>query len=83
MQPFLKKITEDMQLDWTKIEKKMKSSEIDLILKKDVEEAQRLHVVGVPTLFINGKKIKGSHSLTWFRKAIEKSAKDLQINPQK
>jgi protein-disulfide isomerase len=78
---FLKKLTEDVGLEWEKIVKKIHTPEISLILTKDIDEAQRLHVTGVPTLFINGKKIKGVKPISWFRKAINKRAEEMKERP--
>lgn len=78
---FLKKLTKDVGLEWEKIAKKMYTPEILLILTKDIDEAQRLHVTGVPTLFINGKKIKGVHPISWFRAAINKRADEVKERP--
>lgn len=78
---FLKKLTEDLGLEWKKVAKKMHAPETLLILTKDIDEAQRLHVTGVPTLFINGKKIKGVHPISWFRAAINKRANEMKERP--
>lgn len=44
----------NMNLDISKLKLDMKDIDIDLILKKDFDDAKNLKVEGTPTLFING-----------------------------
>ncbi|MCK5808500.1 thioredoxin domain-containing protein [bacterium] len=75
--PLLEKLTTEHGFDWKKVSEKMGASETALILTKDVDEAQRLHVTGVPTFFINGKKIKGVQPISWVREAITERSKEI------
>ena len=66
----IKEISESLGLDWEKFSKDMKSSEIIAIINGDKAEGDRARMENVPTIFINGRRLK-TISLQGFRAAIE------------
>jgi protein-disulfide isomerase len=54
-------ILQQLKLDTTTYQSKVQSREYDQEIDADIELGQRIGVTGVPTLFINGRKVEGAH----------------------
>ncbi len=73
---FFEKYAKEADLNWAKIKKEMESPKTEEILKKDLLEAQKLNIRGVPTFFVNGKKFTGSQPKQAFKILIDEKLKE-------
>ena len=67
----LRQIASDIGLDADAMAGAVKSGKHLPMLEKAKEDAVRLGVTGVPTFFIDGKKLVGAQPLDVFRKALQ------------
>jgi protein-disulfide isomerase len=67
-------IAKQLQLDETEFKEHRKNPEIAAQIRRDYEEGIRLGIRGVPTVFINGKKVR-DRSLNSMGAAIEAELK--------
>ena len=72
----IKEISEWMDLDWEKFSNDMEDPEIIAMITRDKSEAERAMVRAVPTVFINGRRLK-KFSLQGFEAVIENELKKL------
>ena len=72
----IKEIVEVLSLDWHKFSKDMEDLEIKGMVTKDKSEGTRIEVREVPTIFINGRRLKNI-SLQGFETVIQKELKKL------
>lgn len=70
----IKNYAKDVGLDMTAFEKDIKDSELKKMITEDMNQGQKLGVRGVPSVYINGKPIKG-RSLDFFIATIDKELK--------
>lgn len=73
----VKEIVRKLNLDPVKFEADQKDAAISAKIKKDYQEGLRLGIRGVPTVFINGKKLR-DRRMEKFVEAIEKELKKSQ-----
>ena len=64
----------ELGLDLEQFDKDRYSSQIEALIERDVNDAVRLDLTGVPTVYINGKKIKNL-SLEAFTRLIDAELK--------
>ena len=64
-------IAKQLQLNETEFKAYQKNPEIAAQIRRDYEEGIRLGIRGVPTVFINGKKIR-DRSMKGFEKVIDR-----------
>ncbi len=74
----LQRISEKQGVDWKRVKAEMAAPTVRLMIDKDMDEANRLGLKGVPTLFISGKKVDGLRSLDFFEKLIDKRQEELE-----
>lgn len=67
--------SKELNLDWKKISKEMQSSETEMVLKQDMDEASKHGVRGVPAFFINGKMVSGAKKKEYFKAVIDNMLK--------
>jgi protein-disulfide isomerase len=72
----IQQIAADLALDMEKFNLETKSPEIQAVVRKDLADGREAGVRGTPTVFINGRKLKG-RGLNGFRNAIDRELKDL------
>ena len=72
----VKEISEWLDLDWEKFSKDMEDPEIIAMINRDRSEGNRARVRAVPTVFINGRRLKDL-SLRGFNAVIEKELQKL------
>ena len=65
----IKEISELLGLDWEKLSKDMKNPEIITMVNRDKAEGDRIRMEQVPTIFINGRRLK-SINMQEFRAVI-------------
>ena len=65
--PFL---AAQLGLNLEQFDKDRYSSEIQTLIERDVDDAVKLNLTGIPTVYINGKKIK-NRSMEMFIQSIE------------
>lgn len=65
----IKEIAGEVNLNLRSFEQDRKSSIINQLIDRDIEEGKRMGVRGTPTVFINGKKLK-RRSFRDFKQAI-------------
>jgi protein-disulfide isomerase len=58
----IKEISEWLDLDWEKFSKDMEDPEIISMITRDKSEGDRAGIEEVPTIFINGRRLK---AITW------------------
>ena len=73
----VKEIVRKLNLDPVKFEADQKDAAISAKIKQDYQEGLRLGIRGVPTVFINGKKLR-DRRMDKFIEAIEKELKKSQ-----
>lgn len=54
----IQEIAKDLELDMEKLNKDMNNPDIQRIILRDISDAQEAGVTGIPTIFINGKRVK-------------------------
>lgn len=59
----LEKLSNDLNLDLSKLKSCIDSSEMDQKLKKIIEKAKEVNVEGTPTIFVNGKQLPNANVL--------------------
>lgn len=64
----------EIGLDLAQFDKDRYSSEIQALIEADVNEAVNLDITGIPTVFINGRKVK-NRSMDVFVRSIEAELK--------
>ena len=67
----IKEISESLSLDWRKLSKDMKKPAVLAMINSDKSEADRVGIDKVPTIFINGKRLKDI-TLPGIKAVIEK-----------
>jgi len=67
----VEEIRQELNLDAERFKAKMKDPALQSLVRRDMEEGNAAGVRGTPTVFINGKKMRGRMSLEGFRKAID------------
>ena len=72
----IKEISEWLDLDWEKFSRDMEDPEIIARITRDKSEGNRARVRAVPTVFINGRRLKDL-SLRGFNAVIEKELQKL------
>ena len=72
----IKEISEWLDLDWEKFSKDMEDPEIIAMITRDKSEGNRVRVRAVPTVFINGRRLK-TLSLQGFGAIIENELQKL------
>lgn len=75
----IQEIARKLELDETEIEKQQKDPAITTRIQKDYEEGIRLGIRGVPTVYINGKRMR-DRAINTIEAAIEK---ELKANQEK
>lgn len=75
----IREIAQQLGLNEIQFEQDRKDPAILKKIKQDVQEAYRLGLKGVPTVFINGKRSK-NRSLSDFQKAIENELRKSKNN---
>ena len=78
----VQELVRKLNLDPAKFEADRKDAAITAKIKQDYQEGLRLGIRGVPTVFINGKKLR-DRRMENFIAAIEKELKTLQPAPAK
>ena len=69
----VKQIARQLNLDLVQFDKDQKDPQIQALIKKDWSDATKAGVRGTPTVFINGRLLRGSsHNLPSFQSIIEK-----------
>jgi len=66
----IREITLELGLDQTEFKKKMRDPKITAMIRQDIREGAQAGVRGIPTIFINGRRLK-DRSLKGFRAAID------------
>lgn len=74
------KYSENLGLDWKKIEKTMNAPETKTVLNNDMSEAAKHNVKSVPAFFINGKLVSGAKKDVYFKAVIDKALKGGEKN---
>ena len=72
---FFEKYSKEIGVDWAKVKAEMASPASQEILKKDMAEAAKHGVRGVPAFFINGKKLSGAQPAARFKAVIDEMLK--------
>jgi len=75
----IQEIARKLELDETEIKKQQKDPAITTRIQKDYEEGIRLGIRGVPTVYINGKRMR-DRAINTIEAAIEK---ELKANQEK
>ncbi len=65
------KYASELRLNWNKLKTKMNEPETLNILEKDIAEAAKQGVRGVPVFFINGKRVSGVRKPLYFKSLID------------
>jgi protein-disulfide isomerase len=73
----IQEIAHRLELDETEIEKQRKDPAITTRIQKDYEEGIRLGIRGVPTVYVNGKRMR-DRAMNSVEAAIEKELKAKQ-----
>lgn len=71
----IKNYAKEAGLDMVAFEKDIKDPELKKMITEDMNQGQKLGVRGVPSVYINGKPIKGGRSLDSFVATIDKELK--------
>lgn len=74
----LNRIAQTLALDTKKFDQCMTSDKSREIVRKDIEEAQRLGINSTPTFVVNGSLIRGAISLNEFRAVVDRELKSLR-----
>jgi protein-disulfide isomerase len=72
----IREIALELGLDQTEFKKKMKDPKITAMIRQDVREGVQAGVRGIPTIFINGRRLNDL-SLKGFHAAIDKELQKL------
>jgi len=72
----IREIALELGLDQTEFKKKMKDPKITAMIRQDVREGAQAGVRGIPTIFINGRRLN-NRSLKGFQAAIDKELQKL------
>jgi len=75
----IQEIARKLELDETEIEKQQKDPAITTRIQKDYEEGIRLGIRGVPTVYVNGKRMR-DRAINTIEAVIEK---ELKANQEK
>jgi protein-disulfide isomerase len=67
----LKALAKEVGLEPTGFDKCLDSGKYQAVVKKDVEEGNRLGVTGTPAFFINGRLLSGAQPLEAFERVID------------
>lgn len=67
----VEEIRQELNLDAERFKAKMQDPALQGLVRRDLEEGNAAGVGGTPTVYINGKKMRGRMSLEGFRKAID------------
>ena len=70
----IKTYAKEAGLDMTAFDKDIKDPELKKIITEDMKQGQKLGVRGVPSIYINGKPLKG-RSIDVFTKTVDKELK--------
>jgi protein-disulfide isomerase len=70
----IEQIAEDLKLDWKKLEKDMNSSEVKQLVNRDIRNARKIGIRGIPSIFINGRPLR-NRSLQGFQEIIDAELK--------
>ncbi len=68
-----------LELDLTRFQSDLDSERIKKRIEADEIEAQRLHVQGTPTFFVNGKRYSGAWSLDELKQLVEKEQQRMRV----
>lgn len=68
---FLKGLAKEVGLDQVTFETCLGSGKYQAVIKKDIEEGQRVGVTGTPAFFINGRLVSGAQPLEAFTRVID------------
>jgi protein-disulfide isomerase len=68
--PKIQEIAKTLNLDMEKFNQDLNSSDIQRLILRDIGDAQRVGVTGIPTIFINGKRVQ-KRSFESFDKMIK------------
>ena len=71
----LNRIAQAVGLDTTKFDQCMTSDRSGEIVRKDIEDAQRIGINSTPTFIVNGSFIRGAISFSEFRAVIDRELK--------
>jgi protein-disulfide isomerase len=66
----VQKIVTELNLDMAKFNEDMKDPTFQTLIRRDVKEARRAGVRGIPAIYINGKRLK-SRGLKGFQQMID------------
>jgi protein-disulfide isomerase len=69
---FLLKIAKQLKVDINKLQRDLKSKEIEQKIQADIAEAQKFDIKGTPGFLINGIPLKGAYPIEEFDKIIER-----------
>jgi predicted DsbA family dithiol-disulfide isomerase len=75
------KYAEEIGLKMEQFKKDMDSKELKDQVKADMAHAKELAVSGIPTFFINGRKIRGARPFNDFKKVIDEELAKLKAKP--
>ena len=64
----------DLDLDIAQFKRDLDSSEFSALLERDIAEADRLGITGMPTFYINGRVVSGAQPYANFKALIEREA---------
>ena len=71
-------IARELGLDMEKFNQDLKDPSIASLIERDMASAQRAHVQGTPTIFVNGKLLN-QRSLPGFQQAIDGELKKVKL----
>lgn len=77
---FLKAIAKDLKVDMKKLEKDVKSDEIQKKIDGDMEEAAKFGFQGTPGFLLNGIPVKGAYPTSHFENLIEELKKRNKVS---
>lgn len=69
------KVAQELNLDMQKFQACLKSPEAEREIAQDIAEGQELGISGTPTFFVNGIRVNGARSETYFSQLIESELK--------
>ena len=76
--PFFEKYAKQLNLDMDKFKKDYSSKETADIIQAQVDEGNRVGIIGTPTFFINGKLIQNPAGFPAFKQIIDQELKNTQ-----
>lgn len=75
-------LTDQLGLDWLKLQEAAQSNQIDSILSADIQEGLTYGIKFTPMLFVNGYELQGWQSAGAIPAAVERAAQFARTNPK-